>query len=117
MQSAKDKLSNMALAAKEHFDICKANIDEKGEKAMAKTEEEKVIAHEHAKARKAKAKMEMHEAKARHAEEKLKIKQYSLPSHEPPVVGTQQPLGAVAMPGNTHPSYPLGGNLTRNKHI
>ncbi|XP_019422919.1 PREDICTED: protein LOL1-like isoform X2 [Lupinus angustifolius] len=97
--------------------VCNFVTSVGGEKAMAKTEEEKVIAHERAKARKAKAKMEMHEAKARHAEEKLKIKQYSLPSHEPPLVGSQQPLGAVAMPGNTHPSYPLGGNLTRNKHI
>lgn len=82
---------------------------------MARTEEEKVVAHERAKAKEAKAKMELHEAKARHAAEKLNTKQYHL--HEPPLVGSQQPHGKVPMPGNTHPNYPLGGNLPRNNHI
>ncbi|KAK7251858.1 hypothetical protein RIF29_35433 [Crotalaria pallida] len=118
MQSAKETVTNMASAAKEHIDIYKAKIDEKTEKARARTEEEKVIAHERAKAREAKAKMELHEAKARHAEEKLLEKQYGLRGHEPPLVGSKQPLGAVPMPGkNTHPTYPLGGNLPGNDHI
>ncbi|TKY55563.1 seed maturation protein [Spatholobus suberectus] len=124
MQSSKEKLRNMASAAKEHVDIYKAKIDEKAEKATARTEEGKVIAHERAKAKEAEAKMELHEAKARHAAEKLSTKQshyYGLHNHEPPVVGTQtqyqqghQPLGAVPMPAAT---YPLGGNPPRNKHI
>ncbi|ESW27766.1 hypothetical protein PHAVU_003G230300 [Phaseolus vulgaris] len=111
MQSSKEKLKNMASAAKEQVDVYKAKIDEKAEKATARTEEERVIAHERARANEAKAKMELHEAKGRHAAEKL----------EHPLVGTHQTHyhapGAVPMPGATYPSHPLGGNLPRNKHI
>ncbi|RDX62267.1 Late embryogenesis abundant protein 6, partial [Mucuna pruriens] len=148
MQSSKEKLSNVASEAKEHVDIYKAKLDEKqrvnincsmrnealrgwvvqAEKGMARTEEEKVIAHERAKAKEAKAKMELHEAKARHAEEKLRTKQshsYGL-HHDPPVVGTtqtqyqqqqgHQPIGtALVPPGATYPL--IGGNPPRNKHI
>nr|AAZ20279.1 lea protein 2 [Arachis hypogaea] len=126
MKSSKEKLSNMVSAAKEHVDICGAKIDEKTEKARARTEEEKVIAHERAKAREAKAKMELHEAKARHAAEKLSTKQAHLdPSsfgahhQQPPTTTHQQPLGSLATPagGVTNPSYPLGGNHHINKHI
>ncbi|CAJ1943117.1 unnamed protein product [Sphenostylis stenocarpa] len=125
MQSSKEKLKNMASAAKEQVDVYKAKIDEKAEKATARTEEEKAIAHERAKANEAKAKMELHEAKARHAAEKLGTKQsHYYDHHEHPLVGTQthnqqghQPLGAVPMPGATYPSHPLGGNLPRNKHL
>ncbi|MED6222179.1 hypothetical protein PIB30_061868 [Stylosanthes scabra] len=125
MQSSKAKLSNMASAAKEHIDIYKAKIDEKTEKARASTEEEKVIAHERAKAREAKAKMELHEAKARHAAQKLSAKQAHLdPSvfgahHQPHPTTHQQPLGTVATRagGVTNPKYPLGGNHHINKHI
>ncbi|KAK7330891.1 hypothetical protein VNO77_25097 [Canavalia gladiata] len=136
MQSSKEKLQNVAAAAKEHVDIYKAKIDEKAERATARTEEEKAIVHERAKAKEAKAKMELHEAKARHAAEKLSNKQshyYGLHEHESPVVGAQQQpplvgnqtqyqqghhsLGAVPMSGTTYPSYPLGGNPPSNKHI
>lgn len=41
------------------------------EKAAARTEEEKEIAHQRRKAKEAKAKMEMHQANAIHAAEKL----------------------------------------------
>ena len=96
------------------------------EKATARTEEEKVIAHERAKAKEAKAKMELHEDKARHAAEKLSSKHSH---HVPPLVGAQQqpmvgtqyqghqPLGTVPMAGATNPTYPLGGNHPMNKHI
>ncbi|KAK7346836.1 hypothetical protein VNO80_21359 [Phaseolus coccineus] len=126
MQSSKEKLKNMASAAKEQVDVYKAKIDEKAEKATARTEEERVIAHERARANEAKAKMELHEAKGRHAAEKLGTKQSQYyGQHEHPLVGThqtqyqqeQQGLGAVPMPGATYPSHPLGGNLPRNKHI
>nr|ABB72363.1 seed maturation protein [Glycine canescens] len=133
MQSSKEKMKNMASAAKEQVDIYKAKIDEKAEKATARTEEERVIAHEHAKAKEAEAKMELHEAKARHAAEKLSANQSHYGLHHdhnnPPLVGTtqthyqqghqHQPLGAVPMPGVTYPSYPLGGNPNPpgNKHI
>ncbi|KAJ7952671.1 Seed maturation protein [Quillaja saponaria] len=129
MQSAKEKLSNMASAAKEKADIYKAKIEEKAEKATAITEEEKVIAHERRKVKEAKAKMELHEDKAQHAAEKLNTKHSHLYGHhEPhlmgthrsqpgqhvPVVGTQgqqQPVGtAVPMVGATAPTYPLGGH-------
>ncbi|KAF7809991.1 seed maturation protein [Senna tora] len=118
MQSSKEKLSNMASAAKQHVDIYKAKIDEKAEKATARTGEEKVIAHERAKAKEAKAKMELHEAKARHAAEKQTGKQSHLlgrqPVAAPPLVGAhQQGLNQPA----AYPSYPQGGNYPINKHI
>ncbi|KAK7263314.1 hypothetical protein RJT34_30902 [Clitoria ternatea] len=120
MQSSKEKLKNVAAAAKEHVDVYKAKIDEKAEKATARTEEEKVIAHERAKAKEAKAKMELHEAKARNAAEKQSAKQlhyYGLNNHQTSPPHSHHPLGAVPMPGATYPSYPLGGNPPRNKHI
>ena len=45
------------------------------EKATARTEEEKKLAHERKKAKEAEAKMELHQDKARHVEEKLRPKQ------------------------------------------
>ncbi|KAI4315136.1 hypothetical protein L6164_027979 [Bauhinia variegata] len=142
MQSTKEKLSNMASAAKEKVDIYKAKMDEKAEKAMARTEEEKVIAHERAKAKEAKAKMELHEAKAEHAADKLNAKQshshlyghhrqHMVGAAQPPLVGTghqvqnvplagtqsHNPTGAVPMTRATYPANPLGGNQPLNKHI
>ncbi|XP_054809939.1 late embryogenesis abundant protein 6-like isoform X3 [Prosopis cineraria] len=121
MQSTKEKLSNMASAAKEHIDIYKAKIDEKAEKSVARTEEEKIIAHERAKAKESQAKMELHEAKARHAAEKLSAKQPSQFSHHDPSFvgahqhGTKQPAyGAAPAPEN---SCPLARNYPMNKHI
>nr|KYP33735.1 hypothetical protein KK1_045398 [Cajanus cajan] len=51
--------------------------------------------------------MELHEARARHAAEKLQTQTQT----------QHQPLGAVPMPGATHLSYPPGGNSPINKHI
>lgn len=96
------------------------------EKATARTKEEKVIAHERAKAKEAKAKMELHEAKARHAAEKLSADHpHNYRNHHPTVAGTeyqghqQQPLGLVPNPVATHSTYPLGlgGNHLTNKHF
>ncbi|KFK44995.1 hypothetical protein AALP_AA1G330500 [Arabis alpina] len=75
MQSAKQKISDMASVAKEKMVICRAKADEKAEKAMARTKEEKEIAHQRRKAKEAEANMDMHMAKAAHAEEKLLAKQ------------------------------------------
>ncbi|PNX94102.1 seed maturation protein [Trifolium pratense] len=120
-----EKLKNKASAAKEQADIYKAKIEEKAEKARARTKEEKVIAHERAKAKEAKAKMELHEAKAEHAAEKLSAKQSHYYGHNEPPVGVHQPqmvgnqpLGSIPKPGTTAPTYPLGGgNLPRNNQI
>ncbi|WJX89372.1 hypothetical protein P8452_71375 [Trifolium repens] len=132
MQSTMEKLKNKASAAKEQADIYKAKIDEKAEKARARTKEEKVIAHERAKAKEAKAKMELHEAKAEHAAEKLRAKQQSHyyghnepvgVHNEPQIVETNQyhqgnqPLGSIPKPGTVAPTYPLGGgNLPLNNN-
>lgn len=87
------------------------------EKAAARTEEEKVLAHERAKAKEAKAKMELHEAKARHAAEKISTKQpYHFGHKEPPLVGAQQ-QGLNLNHPPVSGSYPLGGNYPMNKHI
>ncbi|GLT91203.1 hypothetical protein SLE2022_091030 [Rubroshorea leprosula] len=134
MQSAKEKISNMASAAREHVNICKANIEEKAEKATARTEEEKQMAHERRKAKEAQAKMELHEAKARHAKDKLRAKvSRHFPGHDhgPPLVGahhgynepvvgqhghrpvgTAVPIAGIGFPmaGTAVPSYPPGGN-------
>ncbi|KAH7514394.1 hypothetical protein FEM48_Zijuj11G0085100 [Ziziphus jujuba var. spinosa] len=108
MQSAKEKLSNMASAAKEHLNINKAKVEEKVEKAGARTEEEKKIVEERKKAKEAEAKMELHEAKAKHAAEKLGAKQSHLydqvhhhHGHHP--LGTSKPKV-----GSSVPTTPLG---------
>ncbi|KAK1356545.1 Seed maturation protein [Heracleum sosnowskyi] len=136
MRSVKEKVSNAASAAQEHVDIYKAQVQEKAEKATARTTEEKVIAHEKMKAKEAEAKMKLHEAKAEHAAEKLYGKHH-LHQHDPVLAGTtgHVPVGtAVAsgqtghhLPGQGHhhhqpvgtvgagvpapaPTYPLGAN-------
>lgn len=92
------------------------------EKAAARTKEEKEIAVERRKAKEAEAKMNLHEAKARHAAEKQQAVQAHLyPAagrhhHHggDPVVGGQvghhEPVGTVVPPtGTVMPGYPLGG--------
>lgn len=91
------------------------------EKARARTKEEEVIAHERAKAKEAKAKMELHDAKAKHAAEKLSTKQAHYYGTQQPHVEYyegNQPFGSIPKPGTTAPTYPLGGkNILRNNHI
>ncbi|CAL5197856.1 unnamed protein product [Lathyrus oleraceus] len=121
MQSTMEKLKNKASAAKEQANIYKAKVDEKAEKARARTKEEEVIAHERAKAKEAKAKMELHDAKAKHAAEKLSTKQAHYYGTQQPHVEYyegNQPFGSIPKPGTTAPTYPLGGkNILRNNHI
>ncbi|KAG8637831.1 hypothetical protein MANES_15G168800v8 [Manihot esculenta] len=74
MRTAMAKISNMASAAREHMSICRAKVEEKVEKATARTHDEKKIAKERRKAKEARAKMELHQAKARHAAEKSSAK-------------------------------------------
>ncbi|KAI3505385.1 hypothetical protein L1887_27503 [Cichorium endivia] len=146
MHSVKEKVSNAASAAKAHVESYKANMEEKAEKATARTQEEKEIAHQRRKAKEAEAKMNLHVEKADHAAEKLHGKHHVLGhdsvagiygGHHQTPVGTvgqttatgvvpgavhhhhQQPLGAVdPLTGTTAPTYPLGGHLHgHNKHI
>lgn len=109
----------------------------KAEKAVARTPEEKEIAHQRRKAKEAEAKMELHDAKADHAAEKLQAKQSHLyghhhhpTTHQQPMMttpGTTQPYGhtqpvgtAAPTAGTNVPTYPLGGQShlhRQNKHM
>ncbi|KAK4758278.1 hypothetical protein SAY87_019579 [Trapa incisa] len=62
MGSAEEKLKNMASTAKKNVKVFEAKFDEK-------------VAHERRKAKEAHAKMELHQAKVRHADAKLAGKQ------------------------------------------
>ncbi|XP_065877696.1 late embryogenesis abundant protein 18-like [Euphorbia lathyris] len=117
MQAAKEKISNMASAAKEHITICKAKAQEKVEKGSARTKEEKKIAKERRKAKEAQARMELHQAKAKHAAHKLSGQTlHHLPPQQP--YATNQPVGTTAtMAGSTVPTYPLGGHPPGYRHI
>ncbi|KAI7995278.1 Late embryogenesis abundant protein 6 [Camellia lanceoleosa] len=125
MHSAKEKVSNMASAAEEHVDIYKAKVEEKVEKAAARTKEEKDIAQELRKAKEAEAKMKLHEAKAEHAADKLHAKHshhHLCGDHNPTIVGAHgrhhHPVGTTAVPmaGTTNPTYPLGGHAPGHHH-
>ncbi|GAB4831782.1 hypothetical protein Ancab_005794 [Ancistrocladus abbreviatus] len=74
MEATKEKINNVASAAKEHIQICKAKVEEKSENLVVGTEEEKVIAHEMAKIKEAEVMAELHAARALHAAEKLEAK-------------------------------------------
>ncbi|KAL6979847.1 hypothetical protein U1Q18_021504 [Sarracenia purpurea var. burkii] len=110
MHSAKEKLSNVASAAKEHVDIYKAKAEEKAEKATARTKGDKEVAHERRKAKEAEAEMNLHKAKMEHKAEKIHGKQsHHLHDHQP--VGTAAPIA-----GNAVPTYPLGGHAPAHHH-
>ncbi|KAJ6415575.1 hypothetical protein OIU84_004385 [Salix udensis] len=55
----------------ERVAICKARVEEQAEFATARTAGEKELGKEHRKVKEAQTKMELHQAKARHAAEKL----------------------------------------------
>ncbi|KAI7989872.1 Late embryogenesis abundant protein 6 [Camellia lanceoleosa] len=98
MQSAKEKVSNVASEAKGKLDETKAKAEEKVGKATARTTEEERMAEEKRRAKEGEAKMGLHEAKAEHAADKLQG-------------GHHHPVGTAApMAGATAPTYPLGGN-------
>ncbi|KAF3586816.1 hypothetical protein F2Q69_00027909 [Brassica cretica] len=114
MQSAKQKLSVMASTAKERM---------VAEQAMARTKEEKEIAHQRRKAKEAEANMDMHMAKVAHAEEKLMAKQshyhlsqghvtHGAPVPAPaPVIGhgyRHNPPGVTSVPPAAYPPPPTG---------
>ncbi|PQM39064.1 late embryogenesis abundant protein 6 [Prunus yedoensis var. nudiflora] len=112
MQSAKEKLSNMACAAKENVNIYKAKAEEKMEKATAKTEEQREIASDVRKAKEAKAEMELQEAKAEHAAEKLTAsakKSHVIHGQNHPAVGDRHDHDGARLHKTTVPAYPLGG--------
>ncbi|KAJ7011213.1 hypothetical protein D5086_001297 [Populus alba] len=123
MQAAKEKISNLASVAKERMTICKAKVEEQAELTTARTAGDKELARERRKVKGAQAKMELHQAKAKHAAEKLSSKHHH---HQLPVAGTQpvvgthanQPVGTGGtMPGTTAPAYPLGGHPPGHGHI
>lgn len=82
------------------------------------------------KAKEAEAKMELHQAKARHAAEAARYHHHghlqpppagtAYVQNQPVVGGTygQQPLGTAApMAGATAPTYPLGGHPPGRKYM
>ncbi|KAG6577696.1 Late embryogenesis abundant protein 6, partial [Cucurbita argyrosperma subsp. argyrosperma] len=112
MQSAMEKLSNMGSVAKKKLKICRAKLDEKVQKASAKTAEERKIAEERRKAAEAEAKRELHEAKARHAAQKLRTRQSHVLGHrlhhQPPVEGgsaANVPAYPIASPEGYYPGH------------
>ncbi|KAM7254065.1 hypothetical protein ACFE04_031747 [Oxalis oulophora] len=135
MYGAKEKISNLASAAKEKVKICGAKAEEKADKATARTKEEKAIVHENKKAKEAQAKMELHHEKAQHAQDKLSGKYGHYDNHhhhhagQVPIVGNEPAygygvggqhqnhhhhhhLGATAptAAGTGVPAYPVAGN-------
>ncbi|KAF6138564.1 hypothetical protein GIB67_032458 [Kingdonia uniflora] len=127
MRTAKEKMSNMSSAGKEHVQIYKAKVEEKAEKARARTKGEKEIAVERRKAKEAQAKMELHAAKADHKAEKINAHHVPLAGghgHHAPVVGghghhvgthghhktgTAAPTTGVRGPGYTGAGHVPGG--------
>ncbi|XP_051119375.1 late embryogenesis abundant protein 6 isoform X2 [Andrographis paniculata] len=96
MYAAKQKAADAGAVAKEHVDILKA------ERAAARTKEGKEIAKEVRKAKEAEAKMEMHQAKAQHLEDKLHGKHRRL-------FGGHQAAAAAPPTGPVAPAFPYGG--------
>ncbi|XP_042488748.1 late embryogenesis abundant protein 18-like [Macadamia integrifolia] len=132
MRAVKEKVSNMASAAKEHINICGAKPEEKAERAAGVDEG---IAEERRKVKEAQAKMELHEAKAEHRADRLDAKQHShlygqhhdhLPhgQHQYPIstpggqypMGGASTIGAAPMTGTTGPTYPVGGYPSTTKY-
>ncbi|KAJ4728710.1 Seed maturation protein [Melia azedarach] len=117
MQTIKEKVSNAASSGKAHADIYKAKTEEKAEKAVARTEEEKEIAHQVRKAKEAKAKMELHQAKAEHAAEKLRAKQsrlVSLPHDKnPQLTAMQQGQNEAVVGSQGQPPVGTETNIAR----
>ncbi|KAL6279693.1 hypothetical protein ACE6H2_016574 [Prunus campanulata] len=101
MQSAKEKPSNMACAAKENVN-----------KGNGETEEQREIASDVRKAKEAKAEMELHEAKAEHAAEKLTAsakKSQVIHGQNHPAVGDRHDHDGARLHKTTVPAYLLGG--------
>ncbi|CAH8358000.1 unnamed protein product [Eruca vesicaria subsp. sativa] len=80
MHSAKEKISDMASTAKEKLNIGGAKAQGHAEKTMARTSEEKKMAHEREKSKEAQAKAELHQSKAEHAAD-TQVHGHHLPGH------------------------------------
>lgn len=80
MQSAKEKISDMASTAKEKLNIGKAKVQGHAEKTMARTTKEKKMANEREKSKEAQAKAELHQSKTDHAAD-AKAHGHHLPGH------------------------------------
>lgn len=102
----KEKVSNIASKFKEKIRIYRAKMEEKVEVFSAKTNEQKVMAHERRMAKVAKAKMELHQAKARHACKKQNSK---LSHHHKLPYAHGMETGGDGMAAHPPPGgYPIG---------
>ncbi|XWS49242.1 hypothetical protein CRYUN_Cryun13aG0147200 [Craigia yunnanensis] len=102
----KKKISNIASSVKELINIVKADVEEKKQRLGQITEEEKKLAHERKKAKEAPAKMELHQGKVRHAEERMKAKQPQY-LHG---YGYDHRTAATPMAETTRPTYNIAGH-------
>ncbi|XP_058086312.1 late embryogenesis abundant protein 6 [Magnolia sinica] len=118
MQAVKEKVSNAASVAKEHIDIYKAKVEEKAEKASARNETEKEIAHERRKAKEAEAKMEMHAAKVEHKANKENAKHaHAVGTHAHHyLVGAAHPTAGAAVVQTTRPEDQLVATHEHHGH-
>ncbi|CAH2059291.1 unnamed protein product [Thlaspi arvense] len=80
MHSAKEKISDMASTAKEKINIGGAKAQGHAEKTMARTSQEKKMAHEREKTKEAQAKADLHQSKAEHAAD-AQVHAHHLPGH------------------------------------
>lgn len=97
MQSAKEKIRDMASTAKEKLNICGAKVQGHAEKMMARTSKEKKMAKEREKSKEAQAKAELHQSKAEHAAD-AQVHGHHLPGHSTyptRVTGTAYPPGQI----------------------
>ncbi|KAL2901432.1 Late embryogenesis abundant protein 6 [Bienertia sinuspersici] len=108
MESAKQKVSNIASAAKEKIHIAKAKAEEGAEQATVRTKEGKEIAKEVRKVKEAEAKAELHGDKARHAAKKLEAKQAG---HHIPGMGVVTGTGQHIPVTTGHQTFGGAGNI------
>ncbi|KAF3324812.1 late embryogenesis abundant protein D-113 [Carex littledalei] len=106
MQGAKEKAKDLVSSAKAKVKEQEAKVEEKLEKATARSEVQKEIAHERSKAKIAEAKMEMHAEKVQHREESMMRHRF----HRHDDVGVQpvhHDPGPILAPA--FPTYPVSG--------
>ncbi|KAM7254143.1 hypothetical protein ACFE04_031825 [Oxalis oulophora] len=109
MYGAKEKISNLTSAAKEKVKMSGAKVEEKADIATARTKEEREMVHEHKKAKEGQAKMELHQEKAQHAQDKLSAKHGHYDNHH------HHHAGQVPVVGN-EPAYGVGGQHHNHNH-
>ncbi|KAJ4958651.1 hypothetical protein NE237_025762 [Protea cynaroides] len=126
MQPVKDKLSNMAGAAKEQASIARAKAGEKIETATATTPEERERAHERTMAKEAQAKMQFHEGKAERLDEKqhhpyglhghLHQQQHGEHQFPIPTPGGEYPMAGTTTTG-ADPTRPVAGQPPTTRYM